>query len=69
MGETMTSREAFEAVFAPQRFRMRKERGEYMATDTETAWLGWQAATERAALIAEADHYGEWLAAAIRGEA
>jgi hypothetical protein len=47
----MTSREEFEATFTLQRFRMKRYNGEYVNTDTETVWLGWQAATERAAKI------------------
>jgi hypothetical protein len=44
----MTSREAFESTFTPLRYKMKRICGEYVATDTETAWLGWQTATERA---------------------
>lgn len=56
----MTSREAFEAWF----------RGYYVEhgfiSSKDEALCIWQAATDRAAKIADKDHYGEWLAAAIR---
>lgn len=56
----MDSRTAFEATFTPLRYRMHKERGEYVATDTEAAWLGWKAATERAAKVCEAMEREKW---------
>ena len=70
MGETMTSREAFEEYERTHYTQGLEMWGDnYKNTHVRCRWEGWQAATERAALIADADHYGEWLAAAIRGEA
>lgn len=58
---------AFEEFFA-EYYSPQNDHGQFPPPRKEVEAF-WNAATERAALIAEADHYGEWLAKAIRGEA
>jgi len=73
-----TLQEDFEAWALPSGYSLRRNKalGHYTSLDTQRAWLGFQAATERAATICESlstlsdkpIHDNDDCAAAIRGD-